>query len=88
MPNIKSAIKRVKINEKKNLENRSIKSRIATETKKFVALLASDVAKAEEQLKVVVSLMDSAANENIIHKNSADRKKAHFAHLLSVKKSA
>ena len=35
MPNIKSAIKRVKVTEKKNLRNRMIKSAMRTSIKKF-----------------------------------------------------
>ena len=35
MPNIKSAIKRVKVNEKKNLRNRMIKSAMKTQIKKY-----------------------------------------------------
>lgn len=83
MPNIKSAEKRVKIIEKKTLENKSVKSKIATYIKKFkVAVENKDVQVAEIAFNDVVSLMDKAASENIIHKNSADRRKAHFAKLL------
>ncbi|MBQ9952537.1 MAG: 30S ribosomal protein S20, partial [Clostridia bacterium] len=35
MPNIKSAIKRVKVTQKKNLRNRMIKSAMKTQIKKF-----------------------------------------------------
>ena len=86
MPNIKSAIKRVKINEKKKTENRAIKSRIATEIKKFKTLLSTDVKLAEEQLDVAISCLDTAAKDNIIHKNCADRKKSHLSHLLHLAK--
>lgn len=88
MPNIKSAIKRVKIAEKKKLANRAEKSRINTEIKKFKTLLATDVKLAETQLGLAVSLLDSAAQKNVIHRNSADRKKSHLAHLLSIAKQA
>lgn len=40
MPNIKSAIKRVNVNEKKRLENKVVKSKISTYTKKFKLALA------------------------------------------------
>ena len=83
MPNIKSAIKRVKVNEKKRLENRSAKSEILTFTKKYKQALAEkDIAKAEGLLKEVISLLDSAARKNIIHKNSASRKVAHLSKML------
>lgn len=84
MPNIKSAIKRVKITQKKQAANRSVKSRISTEIKKFKAYLTTDVSLAEAQLKVVFSVLDNAAQDNVIHANNAARKKAHFAHLLAI----
>ena len=90
MPNIKSAEKRVKIIEKKTAENKSVKTKIATYIKKFkVAIANKDLAVAEIAFNDVVSLMDKAASENVIHKNSADRRKAHFAKLLDdLKKEA
>ena len=89
MPNIKSAEKRVKVIEKKTAENKAIKSRISTYAKKFkLAVSNKDVALAENAYKQVVSLMDSAAKDNVIHTNSANRKKAHYAKMLDdLKKS-
>ncbi len=89
MPQIKSAEKRVKIIEKKTNENKAIKSRIATYAKKFkVAVASKDVAVAEVAYKDVVALMDSAAAANVIHANSANRKKAHYAKMLDDLKKA
>lgn len=89
MPNIKSAKKRVLIIEKKTAENKAIKSRISTFAKKFKAAIAEkDVAKSEELYREVVSLMDSAARSNVIHQNSANRKKARYAKMLDSIKEA
>ena len=83
MPNIKSAKKRVLVIEKKTAENKAIKSRISTYAKKFKTAVANkNVAESEELYKQVVSLMDSAAKDNVIHSNSADRKKARYAKML------
>ncbi len=83
MPNIKSAEKRVKIIEKKTLENKSVKTKISTYAKKFkLAVENKDIAVAEVAFKDVVSLLDKAASDNVIHKNCADRKKAHYAKML------
>ena len=83
MPNIKSAEKRVKIIEKKTAENKSVKSRLSTYIKKFKAAIANkDVQVAEIAYNDVISLLDKAASDNVIHKNNANRKKAHFAKLL------
>ena len=81
MANIKSAKKRVLIERERRVENNSVKSEIKTYIRNFKAELANDVAKAEETYKVLVSKLDSAANSNVIHANSASRKKAHFAKL-------
>ena len=82
MANIKSAKKRILIERERNVANNSIKSEIKTYTKKFQAELAVDVAKAEELYRTLSAKLDSAARENVIHQNAADRKKAHFAKLL------
>ena len=77
MPNIKSAEKRVKIIEKKTLENKAIKSKISTYIKKFkLAVANKDIPVAEVTYKDVVSLLDKAACDNVIHKNNASRKVA------------
>lgn len=89
MPNIKSAKKRVLIIEKKTAENKAIKSRISTFAKKFKAAIAEkNLAESEELYKKVVSLMDSAAKDNVIHINSANRKKARYAKMLESIKEA
>lgn len=83
MPNIKSAEKRVKIIEKKTAENKSVKSKISTYIKKFkVAVENKDVAVAEVAYNDVASLLDKAGRDNVIHQNSADRRKAHFSKML------
>jgi len=87
VPNIKSAEKRVKIIEKKTAENRAVKSRISTFAKKFkLAVANKEVENAEKLLCEVVSLLDKAAADNVIHKNSADRKKAHYSKMLDTLK--
>ena len=89
MPNIKSAKKRVLVIDKKTAQNKAIKSRISTFAKKFkTAVAEKDIKVAEEMYREVVSLMDSAATDNVIHKNSANRKKARYAKMLESLKEA
>lgn len=88
MANIKSAKKRILIERERNVVNNSVKSEIKTLVKKFKAELAVDLSKAEELYKALVARLDSAARENIIHQNSANRKKAHFAKLLNDAKTS
>ena len=83
MPNIKSAEKRVKVIETKTAQNKAIKSRISTYIKKFKSAVANkEVEEAGKLYNEVVSFMDKAAADNVIHKNSANRKKAHFCKML------
>ena len=82
MPNIKSAIKRVGVNEKKNLENRMIKSKVSTYVKKYKMAVKDNNLEAQKLLSEVFSLLDTAAKDNVIHKNCANSKKATLAKLL------
>lgn len=83
MPNIKSAKKRVKVSEKKNLRNRVVKTGVRTSVKKFVAAVAADPATAAVQLNATTSAIDKAVAKGIIHKNAANRKKARLAKQLN-----
>ena len=88
MPNIKSAKKRVLVTEKKNSINRSVKSEIATAKKKFLAAVENkQVEEATKLLSEVVSLLDSAARENVISKNCASRNQANLSSKLNAIKA-
>ena len=76
MPNIKSAIKRVSVTEKKTLRNNMIKSEYKTAIKAFEsALTAGDSAQAEEKFKLAVKKIDQACTKGVIKDNTASRKK-------------
>lgn len=83
MPNIKSAIKRVKVNATKNLRNRRVKSATKTSLKKFESALKTDVNAAAALLAVTSGSVDRAAAKGVIHKNAANRKKARLARALN-----
>lgn len=77
MPNHKSAIKRVRQNEKKRLVNRANRSTVRTEIKKLRSALSDgDKAKSAELLSGTVSAIDKAVNKGILHKNTAARYKS------------
>ena len=82
MPNIKSAIKRVKVTEKKNLRNRMIKSAMKTNVKKYETAVAAGEADAA-MLSATASAIDKAAAKGVISKNAANRKKARMAKRLA-----
>ena len=79
MPNIKSAKKRVRVSETKNLQNRIFKSQLKTTIKKFhAACEAGDKAAASEAYKAAVKKVDQAVAKNVLHKNTAARRKSQF----------
>ncbi len=80
MPNIKSAIKRVKTSNARNAQNTTVKSAMRTAVKKAEAAIASeDKNAANESLVVAASNLDKAAAKGLIHKNAAARKKSRLA---------
>ena len=83
MPNIKSAKKRVKVSEKKNLRNRMVKSAVRTSLKKYDAAVQADPKSAQELLATTSSAVDRAAAKGVIHKNAANRQKARMAKRLN-----
>ena len=84
MANIKSQKDRIITNEKAHQLNKSKKSRIATEARKFRELItAGDFKAAEEQLKLVIGLIDRARLDNVYHSNTASRKVANLSKTLS-----
>lgn len=79
MPNIKSAVKRVKVNQKKFDANKSQKSALRTTIKKAMASVDASDENATEQLKDAQIALDKAVSRGLIHKNQAARKKSRIA---------
>ena len=83
MANIKSAKKRILVNASNAEENKSVKTRISTYTKKFKAAVESkNVEEANKAYSDVTAVLDNAVKRNVIHSNCAARRKARFAKLL------
>jgi len=83
VPNIKSAIKRVKVNEKNYAQNRAAKSAMRTAVKKFEAAVENNDENAKELLVDAVKRLDKAASKGLIHKNAASRQKSRLMKKLS-----
>ena len=83
MPNIKSAIKRVDVIEKKTLRNNMIKSEYKTAVKKFENAVLEGSKDAEKLFKDAVKKIDGACSKGIIKKNTASRKKSNLAKKLN-----
>lgn len=77
VPNIKSAIKRVKINEAKRAVNATAKSAMRTAVKKVeAAIVTNEATAAKETFVEAARKLDKAAAKGLIHKNAAARKKS------------
>ena len=84
MPNIKSAVKRVSVIEKKTLQNNMIKSEYKTAVKKFeVAATEGNKEEAEKLFKAAVKKVDGACSKGVIKANTASRKKSSMAKKLN-----
>lgn len=88
MPNIKSAIKRVSVIEKKTLRNNMIKSAYKTAIKKFEqAVEEKDMKNAEVLFSDATRKIDQACSKGVIVKNTAARKKSNLAKKLNAAKA-
>ncbi|MGZ9584980.1 30S ribosomal protein S20 [Paenibacillus marinisediminis] len=84
MPNIKSAIKRVKTNDKRRMLNASQKSALRTAVKAADAALANnEVATAPAAVALASKKLDKAVTKGLIHKNAAARKKSRLVTKLN-----
>lgn len=87
MANIKSAKKRILVNETKAARNKAIKSKVKTAIKKVdAAVAANDKVAAQEALKVAIVELDKATSKGVYHKNTSSRKVSRLA--LAVNKIA
>ena len=88
MPNIKSAIKRVSVIEKKTLRNNMIKSEYKTAVKKCEeAINNNNVEEATKLFSEATKKIDQACTKGIIVKNTAARKKSNLAKKLNAVKA-
>lgn len=84
MPNIKSAKKRVLVTEKKTARNKSVRTGVKTEIKKFLALVeGGDKAAATARFSTTCSIIDSAVSKGVMKKNTAANKKSGLAKKLN-----
>ena len=77
MANIKSAKKRILVNQTKADRNKAIRSSVRTAVKKvYTAIEAGDkaAAKAAKELLAATAAIDKATSKGVYHKNYASRK--------------
>ena len=76
MPNIKSAIKRVRTNELANARNAKTKSAMRSSVKKAELASTNKDENAVATVKAAIKQVEKAASKGLIHKNTAARKKS------------
>lgn len=80
MPKRKAGVKRIRVDKKRRLKNIAIKLELKKALKKLKALLSSkNTQEAKVHLGKVFSLLDKAAKKNVIHSNTASRKKSRLS---------
>ena len=84
MANIKSAKKRILVNQTKYERNKSVKSAVKTAVKKVEAAVeANDKAAANETLIAATKLIEMAGSKGIFHKNNVARKVSRLTKLVN-----
>jgi small subunit ribosomal protein S20 len=78
--NTKSAMKRIRQNEKRRLRNRAVRSQLRT------AVKTARAAQGDGQREAVldaIRLLDKAVTKGVVHRNTAARKKSALARRLA-----
>ena len=84
MANHKSAEKRIRSSNRQTQVNKRWKTSIRTFEKRLKkAVLDKKKEESEKLLRAFFSLVDKARKKNVIHKNTANRKKAGFSTRIS-----
>lgn len=84
MPNTKSAQKAMRQSRRRNTINMRTKSKYKTAVKLTKqATVGGDATKAAENLKNAMSQLDKAVKKNVLHKNTASRRKSRLAKAIN-----
>ena len=84
MPVIKSAIKQMRVAEKRQLRNKSIRSLCKTNiTKAERFIFSGELEAAQKAIIAAISSLDKAAEKGVIHPNNAARRKSRLIKKLN-----
>lgn len=85
MPIIKSAQKQMRQTKTRTVRNRAMKDAYRAKVKEVKKGIGTiDAKKLQERLSESYKLIDKAAKRNVLHKNTAARKKSQIAKMVSV----
>ena len=88
MANHKSAIKRIRQNEKRRIHNRTYRNRARTLIKKArVAIESGDVSHARDATREAVRDLDMLARRGVVHNRNAARRKSRLMKQLAALES-
>jgi small subunit ribosomal protein S20 len=78
MPNLRSARKRMRIEQERRARNASVKSTVRTYVTKARNAIASDTEapETEEAIRAAISNLDIAVRKGVLHRNNAARRKS------------
>ena len=83
MAHHKSALKRIKQNERKYERNKHIRSTLRTFIKRVrEAAAGKDISAAKEALAAAIPVIDAAATKGVIHRNNASRNVSRLTRLV------
>ncbi len=84
MANHKSALKRIRSNERKRIRNRIIRSRMRTFVKKArISVQGEDATSARDATLQAIKELDKAVSKGVLHKNTAARQKSRLMKKLN-----
>jgi len=84
LPNTSSARKQVRVDQKRQLRNKSVRSRCKTSITKAEKLIFSgELEAAQEAVVAAIGSLDRAAEKGVIHSNNAARRKSRLMKKLN-----
>jgi len=84
LANHKSALKRNRQNEKKNLRNKHVRSTLRTFVKRVrEAVEGKDAVVAKDALAAAIPVIDGAASKGVIHRSNASRSVSRLTKLVN-----
>jgi small subunit ribosomal protein S20 len=82
--NSRSARKRIRVNERKHIRNRTVRSAVRTKIGRVRrSLVLGQTADIEVDLKAALKALDKAAEKGILHRRNAARRKSRIATLAA-----
>ncbi len=84
MANTKSALKMIRVSERKRMYNKPVRSATKTYISRAERLIGQkDVEEANSAVLKAISELDKAASKGVIHRNNAARRKARLMRKLN-----